>query len=54
MTKTLKARYQDIVLAMEKIDADTYGFCETCGAPVEQDRLNVNPAARTCKAHMNG
>jgi RNA polymerase-binding transcription factor DksA len=54
MTKTLKARYQDIVLAIEKIDNNNYGLCETCGAPVEQDRLAVNPAARTCKAHMNG
>ena|SRR5258706_4348379 len=54
MLKTLKARYQDTVLALQKMEDGKYGLCETCGAPIEADRLNANPAARTCKKHMNG
>ncbi len=53
MLKTLKTRYQEIIAALAKLDAGTFGKCEVCGAPVEQDRLEANPAAKTCKAHMN-
>ena len=54
MLKTLKGRYQEILLALEKMENGKYGLCETCGAPIEADRLNANPAAKTCKKHMNG
>ncbi len=54
MLKTLKIRYQEVVGALAKIESGKFGFCEVCGAPIEKDRLAVNPGARTCKAHMNG
>jgi DnaK suppressor protein len=49
---TLSARLSDIKGALGKIAAGTYGTCEVCGAHIEEDRLEANPAARTCKAHM--
>ncbi len=52
VVKELEIRYNDIKLALDKIDGGNYGMCEVCGAPIESDRLEANQAARTCKAHM--
>jgi DnaK suppressor protein len=54
MVNTLQSRLKDVNDAIEKISAGTYGTCEVDGAPIEADRLDANPAARTCKEHMNG
>ena len=51
-TATLEARRKDIVDALEKIAGNTYGTCEVGGEKIEEDRLEANPAARTCKAHL--
>ncbi len=48
----LEARLSDINKALEKIDGENYGICEVCGKEIETDRLEVNPAARTCKECM--
>jgi RNA polymerase-binding transcription factor DksA len=48
----LEARWNEIKLALDKIDEGTFGTCENCGEPIEPDRLEANPAARTCKTHM--
>ena len=31
--------------AVERIDAGTYGFCESCGKPIPKARLKAFPAA---------
>ncbi len=49
---TLELRLSDINNALEKIGKDSYGICEACGKQIEKDRLEVNPAARTCKECM--
>lgn len=54
MVSTLQGRLVDVKAALEKIEAGTYGLCEVCGKPIEADRLEANPAARTNKEHMNG
>jgi RNA polymerase-binding transcription factor DksA len=51
--KELETRYNDIKDALAKIEKGTYGICEVSGDSIEEDRLIANPAARTCKAHMN-
>lgn len=51
--KQLETRYNEVKDALAKIDMGTYGTCEISGLPIEEDRLEANPAARTCKAHMN-
>lgn len=48
----LETRYNNIVRALQKIADQTYGICEVSGEQIEEERLNANPAARTCKAHM--
>lgn len=52
--KELEARYNNVKLALEKIEKGTYGVCEIGGEPIEDARLEANPAARTCEAHMEG
>lgn len=54
MLNTLQDRLSDVKGALVKIENSTFGKCETCGEAIEADRLEANPAARTCKAHMNG
>lgn len=49
----LEKQYSDIKRALDKIAAGTYGMCEISGEPIELDRLEANPSARTCKKHMN-
>lgn len=49
----LEIRYNDILAALERIAAGTYGTCEVSGEQIEEERLEADPAARTCKAHMN-
>lgn len=52
LTDTLEIRYKEIKAALERIDNGTYGICEVSGEPIEEDRLEANPAARTNKANM--
>lgn len=54
ITNDLEIRYNDILAALERITAGTYGICEVSGEPIEEDRLGADPAAKTCKTHMNG
>ncbi len=48
----LENRLTDVNRALQKVEQETYGVCEVSGERIEEDRLNANPAARTCKAHM--
>jgi RNA polymerase-binding transcription factor DksA len=49
--KELEKRYNDVKLALTKIDGDMYGVCEVGGEMIEPERLEANPAARTCETH---
>ena len=48
----LEIQLNNVKGALKKIDDGTYGLCETCGKPIEQDRLEANPSAKTDKEHM--
>jgi DnaK suppressor protein len=50
--KNLEIRYNRIKNALNKFDLGSYGICEVCAKPIEEDRLEANPAAPTCKTHM--
>ncbi len=51
--KPLEKQYNDVKLALDKISKGGYGICEISGEPIEKERLEANPAARTCMSHMN-
>lgn len=48
----LALRWSEIKHALEKIENGKFGLCEADNGPIEPERLEVNPAARTCKKHM--
>jgi RNA polymerase-binding transcription factor DksA len=49
----LEIRYNDVLAALSRIEKGTYGVCETGNEEIESERLNADPAARTCKEHLN-
>lgn len=53
LVKELEERHTDVAEALEKMDEGVYGICEECDEPIDLDRLQANPAARTCKRHAN-
>ncbi len=50
----LENKLRSITRALDKIKSGTYGVCEIGGEPIEKERLEANPAAATCKKHLNG
>ena len=51
--KELEPHLNDVKLALKKIEEGTYGVCEIGEEPIETERLEANPAARTCIKHIN-
>ena len=51
LVEELEKRHKDIVDALEKMEEGTYGICEAGEEEIPFDRLEANPAARTCIAH---
>ncbi len=44
----LELRLKEINEALEKISSDSYGRCEKCKKEIPIERLEANPAAKTC------
>jgi RNA polymerase-binding transcription factor DksA len=53
MIKALEARLNDILSALKGLNRESFGRCEVCKGEIEMARMEVNPAARTCKKHLN-
>ena len=51
--KDLEIRYNEVLAALVRIEQGTYGICEIGGENIEEDRLNADPAAKTCKKHVS-
>jgi len=49
----LENRLTNVTKALERIENETYGTCKVDGGQIEMERLEANPAAETCKAHLN-
>ena len=47
----LEIRYNNVLRALKKIEDGTFGTCEISNEPIEAERLEANPAARTCLLH---
>lgn len=48
----LEARYDSILAAISRIEKNTYGKCAKCGKEIEEARLEADPAATSCVAHL--
>jgi len=44
----IDAQLADVARAEKRLAAGTYGTCEACGRPIDEDRLRARPAARFC------
>ena len=42
----------DVERALQRLDEGTYGRCEACGEPIDEERLEALPAARFCVKHQ--
>ena len=54
MIRDLGARLNNILRAIKGLSNKSFGRCEVCKKDIEMDRMKANPAARTCKKHLNG
>ena len=48
--RSIFASIKDIDKALAKIDAGTYGICDSCGEPIPTARLEALPASSLCVA----
>jgi phosphoserine phosphatase RsbU/P len=48
----LEQLLHEIDEALERFATGTFGLCETCGDPIEPDRLEVDPLVRFCLDHL--
>ncbi|OHA24929.1 MAG: hypothetical protein A3C79_03000 [Candidatus Taylorbacteria bacterium RIFCSPHIGHO2_02_FULL_45_28] len=49
----LEKQLTEVSAALERIEKGTYGICEICGKPIEEDRLLANPSARISIKHTH-
>ena len=54
MLRTLEPRLNSILRALKNLNKESFGKCEVCKKDIEISRLEANPAARTCKKHLEG
>ncbi|HEX2024315.1 MAG TPA: TraR/DksA C4-type zinc finger protein [Acidimicrobiales bacterium] len=47
--ESIEAELADVEHALRRLDEGTYGICEACGRPIDEDRLEALPAARFCR-----
>lgn len=48
--ESARAELRQIERALERLEAGTYGVCETCGDRISEDRLRVVPYAIHCRS----
>jgi len=44
----VEAELADVEHALARLENGTYGTCEACGRPIDDDRLEAQPATRFC------
>ncbi|MEI6280871.1 MAG: TraR/DksA C4-type zinc finger protein [bacterium] len=50
--RTLEPRLTSILKALKGLNRESFGKCEVCKKDIEMARLEANPAAQTCKKHL--
>jgi len=53
MLKDLEPRLNNILSALSNLNRVSFGKCEVCKKDIEGTRMTANPAAKTCKKHLN-
>ena len=52
MIRTLEPRLNNIFKSLKGVNRESFGKCVVCGKYIEMTRLEANPAAQTCKKHL--
>ncbi len=47
----IQTRRKEITEALQRMNKGAYGTCSVCDEPIPFDRLEANPAAKTCVEH---
>ncbi|MFO7281453.1 MAG: TraR/DksA C4-type zinc finger protein [Thermoanaerobacterales bacterium] len=47
----VEADLAGVDVALERLDAGTYGRCEACGEPIADERLAADPTTPFCERH---
>lgn len=48
LANKLRDTLSDVEAALQKVEAGTYGVCESCGKAIQPARLEAFPSARLC------
>ncbi|HEV2754885.1 MAG TPA: TraR/DksA C4-type zinc finger protein [Actinomycetota bacterium] len=48
LVEGLMSHRNEVVAALARIDAGTFGTCERCGTPIPEERLEAIPTATLC------
>jgi DnaK suppressor protein len=48
LIEKLRDQHEEIMAAIERIQAETYGRCERCGQQIDEERLEAIPTSRLC------
>lgn len=49
-----QARLRAIAGTLRRMDEDEFGWCESCGEPIAEGRLEIDPCAPRCVACAGG
>ena len=49
----LESRLEKVNSALENLSKKSFGTCEVCKKKISAKRIEANPAATTCKEHLN-
>ena len=54
VSNELEIRLKEVNDALGRIEKGDYGICSVGWEEIENERLEANPAATTCKKHLSG
>ncbi len=52
-TARLVQLLHEVEAALERIDAGSYGICEVCHDPIEEEHLRIDPLVKLCLSHLS-
>lgn len=48
LEQVFEQRLEEINQALERLETDSFGYCQNCQKEIPWERLKLNPAATTC------
>lgn len=51
---TLRRRQEQLQAALVRVDDGSFGRCRTCGAQIDDERLEIRPETEFCRDHAEG